>query len=80
MPMTELDRQVKEYKSACDAGRAASHTDAIWLLNELIAERDKLLNAVKLAIVSIDCERAGLKPDGRVREHLVSAQCESDAR
>lgn len=40
--MNELDRQIKEYKSACDAGRATSHTDAIWLLNELIAERDAL--------------------------------------
>lgn len=38
--MTELDRQIADYKAACDAGRHVSPSDAVWLLNELIYERD----------------------------------------
>jgi hypothetical protein len=39
--MRELDRQVQEYKDRCDRGEQVSRADAIWLLNELIYERDQ---------------------------------------
>ena len=38
--MNELTRQINEYKRACDEGREVSKSDVVWLLNELIAERD----------------------------------------
>lgn len=38
--MTELDRQVADYKRRADAGESISQADAVWLLNELIYERD----------------------------------------
>lgn len=34
-------------------------------------ERDRLRNAVMLAIVNIDCDRNGLTPDGNVRDRLL---------
>lgn len=63
-------------KADRDNRKQFSQLDMDHATKPLHAEIERLKNAVMLAIVSIDCERNGLTPDGNVRERLVGVLAE----